>query len=311
LFAVAATATVLAITLPAPVVAASPSAPPSVEPSDLPPERPEIQAWLDGPLPTDAEPGSTIDVGATLWDPAGPEIPQMGATIFVRLVPPAGAGDPVRATAIRDWLGHYVAHLAVPPGGIDRVEIGIEGTMCENDVCRPDDWLFEVPGAGPPPDAPITSLAEARIDVADETVAAGRPTGVSVSVEPNADWSSFPLPPEIVVRAREARGANLSTASLPLVDPTAFRYEGTITIPRAGDLVLEAALDADGGDATRFGTSMVRVPVEAGSGGGDGTATPGGAPGDEGLPTIVVVLLALVGLVFAGVILTGFRSGSR
>ena len=91
-------------------------------------------------------------------------------------------------------------------------------------------------------------------------------------------------------------------------------YLGTITIPRTGELVLEAATDAEGGDATRFGTSMTPVSVAAGSRGGGGvvsTAPGAGEQSDEGLPTIVVVLLVGAAVVGAGVMLAGFRSGSR
>ena len=250
----------------------------------------------------------------TIWDALGLEIPRLGATIFVQAVPPAGAGDPVRVVAIRDWPGHFRARIDVPPGGLDRLETGMPGTVCENDVCRPDDWIIPVVGAGPPPDAPITTLAEARIDVGDPALTADEPTDLSVVVRARADWESVPLPAQIVVRAREPRGPNVATATLPLADPTTGTYRGTITIPRTGELVLEAATDADGGDATRFGTSMTPVSVAAGSGGGGGVApaAPGaGEQSDEGLPAIVVVLLVGAAVVGAGVMLAGFRSGSR
>jgi hypothetical protein len=304
-------AIVVAAASPATLSAASPSpsAAPSAAPSEPPLERPPIEVWLDRPLPPDPSPGTALDVGATLWDALGHEIPRMGATIFLRAVPPGGA-EPTQAVAISDWRGHYRGTVQVPDGGLDHVELGVTGTICENDVCRPDDWVFDLAGTGPPPEASITTLAEARIDLGDATPRAGRPAEVTVVVEPIADWESLKLPAGIVVRAREARGPNLATATLPLVDPAAGRYEGSITIPTAGDLVLEAATDEDGGDATRFGTSMVRVAVQPG---GDGAAEPPapGAAADEGLPTIVVLLLAAVAVVGAGVILAGFRSGGR
>jgi len=301
---------------PAPLAAASPSASPaaSAAASEQPPERPPFQAWLDRPVPADAAAGDTLDVGVTIWDALGREIPRLGATIFVQAVPPTGGGDPVRVVAIRDWPGHFRAQIDVPAGGLDRLETGIPGTVCENDICRPDDWLIPVAGTGPPPDAPITTIAEARIDTGGTALAANRPADVSVAVRPRADWETVPLPDQIVVRAREPRGPNLATATLPLEDSASGTYEGTITIPRAGDLVLEAATDADGGDATRFGTSMTPVSVAAGSGPGDGNAeeTPASvAAADEGLPPIVLVLLVGAAVLGAGVMLAGFRSGSR
>jgi hypothetical protein len=300
--------------LPAVVAAASPSSSAgSPAPSERPPERPPIEVWLDRELPAAPSPGTTVEVGATLWDRLGKEIPRMGATLFLRAVPP-GDGAPTQAVAISDWRGHYRGQVAVPSGGLDHVELGVTGTICENDVCRQDDWVFPTAGLGPPPDAPVTSLAEARIDAADLSLAAGVPAQLRVVVEPSADWASFELPAQVVVRAREPRGPNLATATLPLVDAATGTYEGPITIPRAGDLVLEAATDADGGDATRFGTSMTPVTVAAGAGGGGGAASEAPAPdgsADEGVPIVVVVLLALAAILGAGVIVTGFRSGGR
>jgi hypothetical protein len=298
----------------APAASASPSASASIAPDEeQPPERPQIQAWLDRPLPPD--PTGDLDVGVTLWDSAG-GIPVMGATVFIQAVPPPGGGDAIRATAIRDWRGHYRGKLGAPAGGLDHLEVGVSGTICENDVCRPDDWLFEVAGVGPPPLALFTDLAGARIDVGTAGLTAGQASDVEVVLQPNADWESLRLPPQVVVRAHEARGPNLATASLPLVDSAGRVYAGQITIPEAGDLVLEAALDEDGGDRTRFGTSMTRVTVAPASGGG--AAAPGsGSPvdpatsDDEGLPAFVVVLLAVAAIAGAGVILAGFRSGGR
>jgi hypothetical protein len=309
--------------VPAALIAASPSAKPAATASpspsasiapdeERPPERPQIEAWLDRPLPTD--PTGDLDIGVTLWDSAG-GIPVMGATVFIQAVPPDGGGDPIRATAIRDWRGHYRGTVRVPPGGLDHLDVGVGGTICENNICRPDDLLFEISGVGPPPLALLTDIAEARIEVGGAVITAGRPADVDVVVEPNAEWDSLPLPPEIVVRAREARGPNLATASLPLVDAAGGLYSGSITIPDAGDLVLEAALNEDGGDATRFGTSMTRVPVQPATGGGaagdPGSPVEPGQADDDGLPTIMVVLLAVVAVVGAGVVLAGFRAGGR
>ncbi len=304
----------VAVAWPATLAAASPPAEVSPPPSEQPPERPPYEAWLDRPLPADAAPGTGLEVGVTIWDALGLEIPRLGATIFVQAVPPAGVGEPVRVVAIRDWPGHFRARIDVPPGGLDRVETGMPGTVCENDVCRPDDWIIPVVGAGPPPDAPITTLAAARIDVGDPALAADEPTDLSVVVRARANWESVPLPAQIVVRAREPRGPNVATATLPLADPATGTYRGTITIQRTGELVLEAATDADGGDATRFGTSMTPVSVAAGSGGGGDVAPAApvaGEQSDEGLPAIVVVLLVGAAVVGAGVMLAGFRSGSR
>ena len=291
--------------------AASPS--PTILPDEeRPPERPLIQVWLDAPLPTEAAPGDEVTIGATLWDPLGTAVSDMGATVFIRALPADGAGEPIRATAISDWPGHYRGTVVVPASGLGGVELGTSGTMCENDVCRRDDWVFEIAGDGPPPDAPITSLAAARIGIDPNELVAGRPTDLDVQVTPNAEWLSLSLPDLLVVRAREPRGPNLAAASLRLADERGMTYAGSITIPRSGDLVLEAATDEDGGDATRFGTSMTPVTVGEAT---DGDAAVAPAPireaGDEGLPPLLFVLLGVVAVVGAGVILAGFRGGSR
>jgi hypothetical protein len=306
-------ATLVIALWPATVSAASPSVAPSPGPSDRPPKRPPIEVWLDRDLPAAAEPGSSVDIGATVWDALGNEIPRMGATLFLRAVPP-GDGEATEAVAIRDWPGHYRGTVEVPADGLDHIDLGVTGTVCENDACRRDDWVFPVAGIGPPAGAPITSLAAARIDLGAAAFRAGEPAEIGVVVEPNADWATPPILTEVVVRAREPRGPNVATATLPLVDAAVRRYAGSITIPRAGPLVLEAATDADGGDATRFGTSMAPITVEPGSGGGGGDAgTPvePGAASDEGLPPIIAIVLAVAAVVGVGVMVAGFRSGAR
>ena len=308
-------AALLLVALPGAVAAASPSASPdaSVAPSGEPPQRPPIQVWLDRELPGAPAPGSTLDVGATLWDTLGREIPRMGATIFLRAVPPGG-GTPDQVVAISDWRGHYRGSVEVPAAGLDHVELGVTGTICENDVCQPDDWIFPIAGIGPPP-APVTSIAEARIVPGDGGLRAGAPSDLRVTVQPNADWASWPEPAQIVVRAREARGPNVATATLQLVDAAAGSYEGSITIPRAGNFVLEAALDVDGGDATRFATSMTPVTVESGAAAPDDGVSAGspapGASSDDDVPLFVVVLLGVAAVLGVGVMAAGFRSGGR
>jgi hypothetical protein len=297
-------------------IAASPSPSPGVsaEPSGQPPERPPFEVWLDGELPAAPQPGSTLDVGATVWDRLGNEIPRMGRTIFLRAVPPGG-GKPVEAVAISDWPGHFRGSVEVPAGGLDRVELGVTGTICENEVCRPDDWVFPIAGAGPPPGASLTRIAGARFVLGGDSLRAGEPADVSVVVEPRADWASWPQPAQVVVRAREPRGPNVATATLPVVDAAAGSYAGRITVPRAGDFVLEAATDEDGGDATRFGTSMTPVTAVAGGGvqegGGGSEEAPPATADDEGLPPILIALLIGAAVLGAGVILAGFRSASR
>jgi hypothetical protein len=149
-------------------------------------------------------------------------------------------------------------------------------------------------------------LAEARIEADDTGLVAGQRLPVGVTLVPNAGWTELPLPGSVVVRAREPRGQNVAVARLPLASVGGLGYEGSITIPRGGELVLEAATDEEGGDATRFGTSMVRVVV-AGAPAEDPPASTASA---DGMPFGLVLLLAVVALVGAGVVVAGFRSSA-
>jgi hypothetical protein len=270
------------------------------------PGRPEIQAWLDAPLPDEPQPGDDLTLGVMLWDSAESAIPTLGNTLFMRAIPTDGAAEPTETTAISDWRGHFRGTVRVPPGGLAGVELGLPGTICENDACRPDDWIFGIAGAGPPPEAPITLLAEARIEADDTGLVAGQRLPVGVTLVPNAAWAELPLPGAVVVRAREARGPNVAVATLPLANAGGLAYDGSITIPRGGELVLEAATDEDGGDATRFGTSMVRVVVA----GAPADDPPTSASSDDAMPFGLVLLLAAVALVGAGVVVAGFRGSA-
>ncbi|MDQ3644706.1 MAG: hypothetical protein M3356_04265 [Actinomycetota bacterium] len=47
--------------------------------------------------------------------------------VFVRLLSASG-GEPVQAVGIEGPLGRYVANVTVPEGGVDAIQIGLEGT---------------------------------------------------------------------------------------------------------------------------------------------------------------------------------------
>src|SRR5215210_2102509 len=298
------------LALPIGVLGASPS--PSAQPEPEDPGRPAILAWLDRSIPTDAATGTSIAVGVLLWDDRAAMIPDMGGTIQVRVHASDPNVGPVTVGGRSDWRGHFTATIVIPDGGVGSIDVFSPGTICENDVCRPDEWLFPIAGEGPPPEAPITSLAEARILLPAEPLVAGQPGEIAVRLEPRADWEADALvvPPSLVIRAREARGPNLATAALSLIDPAERVYQGPLTVPSAGDLVLEAATDEDSGDATRFPTSMTRISVEAASA---PEAAEAGAEtdSDDGLPPWFVVGMAVVALVGAGILVVGFAQGSR
>lgn len=135
-----------------------------------------MAAELDAPISRDAEPGSTVEVGFDVYveEPTG-RFPVQGSPLFIRFVPPdGGTALEARARETPPGSGHYVASVAVPRGGIGRVEIGLQGEGCDATGCRRSDMLValvgdvlvagSVPGAvvGAPPaaaTAPVTATA--------------------------------------------------------------------------------------------------------------------------------------------------------
>ena len=296
---------VLALARP---VAAAPS--PSPSPSEEVPGEPRIEVWLDRPLPVNVAPGSAIDVGAMLWSGGSEATRFVGTSIFVRAHPATGDAEPTTGNARRDWLGHYIGRVEVPEGGLGVVEFGVTGTMCENDVCGPRDFIFPIAGTGPPPDAPMTSLAAAEIALPAEALVAGQPIHATVRLHLNTSWDPafVPLLPALALRAREPRGPTVATVMLRLTDASSLTFGGALTIPDPGDYVLEAAMDADGGDATRFGTSMTPIHVEQRA---TGSASPVGLGGDDALPAWLVVAMVAIVVLGGGFLIAGFRSGGR
>ena len=133
-------------------------------------------ARLDAPIPPDAEPGSTLIVGWTAFQPGadGAEFPFTGAPVFIALTEP-GATEPT-ALVFGDedpsGSGHFTASIVVPPGGIapDGVTVGLRSTVCEGgEVCQHSDLRFELVGvvfdpavvAAPNAAAPIASTSVA------------------------------------------------------------------------------------------------------------------------------------------------------
>jgi hypothetical protein len=286
-----------------PVAAAeSPSPSPAPAESGEPDGRPRLELWLDAELPETPTPGATLAIGSILWDADRAAIAPIGTTIFYRTH--GAPGDPpIETFARQDWPGHYLGTIEIPEAGLTGLEFGLSGTLCENDVCRRDDWLFPIGGIGPPPGAPVVAIAAATIDVLPEPIVADSPLALIIRVRPNEgiDPALFEMPASLVVRAREPRGPNVAVAEVALAgrESSGLRegvFEGDMTIDEPGEFVLEVATDADGGDATRFGTSLMPIAVEAAA-----TPTnPAATTGSGGLP--IVVLLTAAGVA----ILAGF-----
>ena len=91
----------------------------------------DIKARLTAPLSSDASPGETITVAWKLYVVNGRVFhgPFNADGIFVRLHSASGgAATTAFATADAHPHGRYGARVAVPDGGIGRIEIGMRGT---------------------------------------------------------------------------------------------------------------------------------------------------------------------------------------
>ena len=238
-------------------LAASPAPSPSPSPAVLP-----FEAWLDAPLPTDAAPGSSITIGALLWIPHD-HIPFPDQNSFVRIYPATGDGSPVETPGDQDWPGHITATLAVPPGGVGRLEIGNQGSTCTPDGCFRMDGLYELPGVGPPDDAVLPQIATVDIELLLPILIAGEATPVDLVLRPKVDWPDFDAPDRLVLVVREPRAEPFATIPALLVDATTGRYEATLTVPDGGSLRPRRGDDrgrVDGGHLRRLDAQDRRAP---------------------------------------------------
>jgi hypothetical protein len=135
-------------------------------------------ARLDAPLPPDAEPGSAITVGWTVEVPVtnGSPAPFNGDSMFIRLVPTSG--EPVEVVGAQDRIGHYVATVTVPAGGVQNVEFGLRGESCSNGTCERSDLMFVVAEGAVAPDPAVVVDAAPQ---AQEPVAGQAPTDVATT----------------------------------------------------------------------------------------------------------------------------------
>jgi len=151
---------------------------------------------LDAPLPVDATPGSTVEIGWTLDIATGDDstVPFNAEGVYVRLTPASGA--PLEVVARQDRVGHYLASVTVPAGGLGSVVFGLRGEACDADGrCERADEYFTVAD-------PNGTGAVAGHGVADPVAAHEVP------------------PPVVAVRAPTAEAPRVSTTDLtwlPLV----------------------------------------------------------------------------------------------
>lgn len=103
------------------------------------------EARLDTAIPLDAKPGSTLEVGWSVFFVAdGAEQPIFGSPVYVRLVSPDGsASTEVAGVETPPGSGHYEASIVVPEGGIGEVVVAMVGEACDADGrCERADHVF-------------------------------------------------------------------------------------------------------------------------------------------------------------------------
>jgi hypothetical protein len=102
------------------------------------------EAKLDTAIHRDADPGSTIDVGWSVFmvTPSGQE-PVYGSPIYIKLVAPDGSSTEAGGTEKPAGSGHYTASIVVPKGGIQDVVVAMVGTACtDGGGCQRADYVF-------------------------------------------------------------------------------------------------------------------------------------------------------------------------
>jgi hypothetical protein len=266
--------------------AGSPSVPPapSVQPD------PTTEIWLDTPLDDAAVAGTLIHVPMTVWDTQRHQLSDL-ATTDARLLPRAGGAPATTATARADWPGHLVLDIEVPEGGAGELQIGYPGQACvPGGDCTPAFIPFTMGGIGPPPDAPTSALVVATLEIRPDPPEAGRATATSVQLVPKGTWpvELLGLPPSIEIAAGPAGEPDVAVATLHRAVGPDARFEGTLTLPAAGEVGLTARIPADRG---RDDVLLVRRVVVQAAPVLLGTRSDGS--GEEPPPILLVV--ALVG----------------
>ncbi len=142
---------------------------------------------LDATLPGDAEPGSEITVGWTVETPGenGQTSPFNAEGMFIRLIPTTG--DPVEAVGRQGPIGHYVATISVPAGGIREVEAGLRGESCTGGTCQRSDLMFTideltVPAVAPANVAGPNTAPQAPVDTTPPVSIATDPEPLGLAV---------------------------------------------------------------------------------------------------------------------------------
>ena len=110
------------------------------------PAKEGVLARVLTPISRSAEPGTMVRVVWTLYHvDAGKRVLFNASGVFIRLFGPSGSHS-TRVYATQPELGRYRAAVMVPRGGVRRVVIGLMGTSCGPDSCRPSPAIFGIVG---------------------------------------------------------------------------------------------------------------------------------------------------------------------
>jgi hypothetical protein len=105
-----------------------------------------VVARLATPISIEAAPGSKVTVVWTLsFADRDARRPFSADGVFIRLFGAPGSKSP-RVYAIQPALGRYRATVRIPAGGLRGVVIGLMGTGCDANGCRPAPHLFRIVG---------------------------------------------------------------------------------------------------------------------------------------------------------------------
>ena len=263
-----------------------------------------IEVWLDRPVSNDAAPGSTVPIGATIWDRVGRTL-ITGTSLVAHLHPATGKAKATEAILASDIPGHVSGQIEIPPGGVGELDIGFLGSACTDSGCVATRTGLPIAGAGPPEGAPLPLVAAAEIQSPPPgSLVAGQATEVDIVLRPNVPWGdAFTMPDTLVLQVRVPRGPVLLDAPARLIDAASGRYRASVTLADAAQYVLQVASGPNASPVDTFATSLKNVAV-AEPPAATAAPTPA-APEREGDQTglLPLALLAVSGAMVVGLVL--------
>jgi hypothetical protein len=244
-------ATAALAVVPYSTISMASAASPSPGPASAPNALGTVQAWLDAPLqvPADMPPDGTAEVGITFWDTRRHELIGVSG-VTVRLFPAKGKAAPTVAEIHTNWPGHILADLAMPKGGLGRLELGTQARVCATDgSCKDLIQPIEFAGVGPPADASLAQLVSAQFHPFVGDTVAGRTFPVAVDIVAMGNWNidTLPLPERLIVTAAHHGGPELAQAELVPGVQTGAPFAGHLTIAETGSVDLTVAVPGTAG----------------------------------------------------------------